>query len=169
LRSVSVGVHQRHGRFRWHLPTDLNQTFRVQSRLGYRGFFQSPHSCPRHHEQSAALSRSHFDRCWYSFTAEMGHINSSGDYHWRRDGGLRKSQFPTTPNRLCTARDFFISVQFFKNRQVTPMWAVCWPSRRPRVFGHSRQPDPFDKANRLPEGGSRSQTARNEHVLPQPQ
>ena len=25
LRSVSLGVHQRHGRFRWPLPADLNQ------------------------------------------------------------------------------------------------------------------------------------------------
>jgi len=42
------------------------------------------------------------------------HINLTGDYHWRRDGGLRKSEVATTPDRLCTTRDPSLACKFLR-------------------------------------------------------
>ena len=47
------------------------------------------------------------------------HINLTGDYHWRRDGGLRNRKL--RPLRSQPLPDFALNVQFFTNGGVTPM------------------------------------------------
>jgi len=41
------------------------------------------------------------------------HINWTGDYHWRRDGGPAKSEVAATPDRPLNRPRPFLSVQFF--------------------------------------------------------
>jgi Tn3 transposase DDE domain len=48
------------------------------------------------------------------------HINWTGDYHWRRDGGLRIGSCDHSGPPLHRPRPF-LSLQFFTNRQVSPI------------------------------------------------
>jgi hypothetical protein len=59
------------------------------------------------------------------------HINLTGDYHWRRDGGLRNRKLRPLLSALHRPWSF-LSAQFFTNRQVTPL-SQCGNSAEARI------------------------------------
>jgi hypothetical protein len=54
------------------------------------------------------------------------HINWTGDYHWRRDGGLRNRKLRPTPDRPLHRPRPFLSVQFFTKPASEPPFHGIW-------------------------------------------